>query len=101
MEYIGFYNEYREGLLRTVNERTMTMKQSQDYVKLYCEYKGLSQNKKKKKEAEQLRETMKEIESKYAYDKIIPARNFGMKILLKEETEAKELEEIRKKALEH
>lgn len=51
-EYIGFYNEFREGALAKYRLRSMSFEQSNAYVKLYCAYKNAVNSAKGKKNKE-------------------------------------------------
>lgn len=83
-EYIGFYNEFREGALAKYRLKSMTMEQSNAYVRLYCDYKGAvakaKKNKDAKKNADMLEKELAQIEENYTFAKIKPLRDFGQKI---------------------
>ena len=77
LEYIGYYNQFQQGALIRLNTRDITHEHADEYIKLYCEWRLLKDNKQTAKEAEDKRNEMKKIEDEYAADKILILRKFA------------------------
>lgn len=41
VEYIGFYNEFTQGALKQYFERTMSLEETQSYIKLYLQWRQM------------------------------------------------------------
>jgi len=53
LEYIGYFNEFQRGALSKFYKKPLSQEVANEYIKLYIDWKGLLEDKKKTQEAEQ------------------------------------------------
>ena len=82
IEYIGCYNQFQQGALTRFLKRPLKQEVADAYIKGYCEWQMMTDDKKADKGVLQnLRQEMKAIEDGYPAEKIIVLRRFASKLI--------------------
>lgn len=81
IEYIGYYNEFQKGALTAFQTKQLSSEVSDEYVKLYVEWRTYKDDKKQAKTAEEKRKLMALIEDEFPSAKIVILRKFANKVL--------------------
>ena len=58
LEFIGYYNEFQKGALANYGKKPLSQETSDEYVRLYCEWRNINDDKKQAKLAEDKRKSL-------------------------------------------